>query len=112
MCERGDHTTMALLESLPSRPLTREEVDSLDDADSIHGAFPVYGERNRLRDTAYALILVIDGVAHALAWGDDGWTVVTRREIDADEHGVSFDEHETIRELQKEAARYTDAVDV
>lgn len=93
-----------VLDSLPDRPLSRSEVDSLDGSDSIQGNFPVYGQRPELQDTAIALVLVINGTAYALAY-TDGWETVETRDVDADEHGLSFDEQDTLTELQNAAAR-------
>lgn len=103
---------MGIIDSLPSRPLNRAEVDSFDDSEKVQGSFPVYGQEDR--NIAYGLVVVANDVAHALSFTEDGeWERVEKRELQKSTvGGVHVDDMDTIQDLQSRAAKHAGAVGV
>ena len=95
---------MALKDVLPDRPLKRTEVDALGESDRIYGIFPVYGDRPSRRDSAYAVVLSTESGTTSLAYAGGAWETVEQRDLDADEHGLSFSDQDELEEMQKIAA--------
>jgi len=112
----ADPGTMAVVDSLPARPLRLAEVDALADSDAAAGVFPVTGRHPSLRDVAVGMVVVIGSVARALAFendendesggasdgGDgDGWTVVGTLEVATTPSGaVALEANDAIDDLQ------------
>jgi hypothetical protein len=88
-----------MLDSVPSRPLTRHEVDALSESDSLQLAVPATPESIRDDEDGqqriYDVLLFLEGAVVAIAYqeADRGWTVVTRETDETDDaYEVAYDE--------------------
>lgn len=68
---------MAILDSLPARPLDDSEVAGLNRAESVELAVPLDDDGR-----TDALLLATESWVKALAFDDDGWTVVETVPLD------------------------------
>lgn len=68
---------MAILESLPARPLRSTELQALRDADSVTEAAPLGVDDDDIRALAVQTGETIFGLGYD---PDDGWSVVDKRE--------------------------------
>jgi hypothetical protein len=98
--------------SLPSRPLRRAEVDTIEEHDSIQALFPAYGDRPQYRNTAYVLVFALETKMKAVAFTGKQWAVVGTREIEPSPgEGISFDDAEHVDDLHHEAAEFLNQQD-
>jgi hypothetical protein len=88
-----------MLDSVPSRPLTRHEVDALSESKSLQLAVPATPESIRDDEDGqqriYDVLLFLEGTVVAIAYQetDRGWTVVTRETDETDDaYEVAYDE--------------------
>jgi hypothetical protein len=88
-----------MLDSVPSRPLTRHEVDALSESNSLQLAVPATPESIRDDEDGqqriYDVLLFLEGTVVAIAYQetDRGWTVVTRETDETDDaYEVAYDE--------------------
>jgi len=88
-----------MLDSLPARPLTPQEVDALSETETLELAFPATPESIRETDEGqqriYDLLLFLGETVVAVAYGEDqgAWTVVTRETDENDDaYEVAYDE--------------------
>lgn len=87
-----------MLDSVPSRPLTRHEVDALSESDSLQLAVPATPESIREDEDGqqriYDVLLFLEGAVVAIAYqeADSGWIVVTRETDETDDaYEVAYD---------------------
>ncbi|WP_132060230.1 hypothetical protein [Halorussus amylolyticus] len=96
---------MAIVNSLPARPLLRSEVDSLGEHDRVRGIYPIYGERPELRDAAIVLVVVVGGDAIGLGYRPDAETWERFDTLDVGDDGtkgIHFDDMDRVQALQDE----------
>lgn len=68
---------MPSLDSLPPRPLTEAELDTLRESDGVVEAAPLARAGEEIRHLAIQIGETLYGVGYR---DDEGWTVVTKRE--------------------------------
>lgn len=93
-----------MVDSLPSRPLQRSEIEQLENSGSLDGVFPVYDERGG--DLAYAAVLANNGTLSAIAISENGdWNVVEKADVGNTDNGLHMSDADILQELQDLAAR-------
>jgi hypothetical protein len=100
---------MTVVDSLPNRPLSRSEVDSLGEHEKVDGIFPIYGEREEFWDTAFGFVIKLGTEAIALAYRDEQWNRLETREVGDGPGGMPFDDMDALEALQDEITTYIDA---
>lgn len=99
---------MSVVNSLPDRPLTRTEVDSLGDHEKVDGIFPIYGEREAFRDTAFGVVIKLGTEAIAVGYRNEQWERIETSEVSDGPGGIPFDEMDVLEGLQDEIIAYID----
>lgn len=93
-----------MVDSLPSRPLQRSEIEQLENSESLDGVFPVYDEEGG--NLAYALVMANKSTLSALAISEDGdWNIVKKADVGDTDHGLHLNDADILDELQDLAAR-------
>lgn len=73
-----------MLDSLPSRPLSEQQLFALNDADALELAVPVRDPdaEPKERERAPGILLATNSWLKALAFDGDAWTVVETYDLD------------------------------
>ena len=101
-----------MIESLPSRPLKRSEIEELENYDGIDLITPIYADEPGMpgNDLTPAFVLAIKGTMKAIALTRDGWEVVEESEYpETPGEGLQMDAYDEMERLEQEA---TDAVEM
>lgn len=103
---------MGLFDSLPDRPIKRDEIEQLQNSDVVQGVYPVYGELKP--NTAFGLVILMNGKIRAWAYEDE-WVEINEKEID-DPHegrgGLPISEQDTLQQFQDEITERIAPTDV
>lgn len=87
-----------MLDSLPSRPLSQPEVDTLSESDAIDLAFPGSPESIREDDDGqqrvYDLLLFIGETVVAIAYDEanESWIFISKESDEDDAYEIAYDE--------------------